>query len=69
MGRILIDSKELEVSEDVEGILAHIASSKDGLRLSSGVIVAPPGWIMLTAPETGDPIYVQVARIGYVRKE
>jgi hypothetical protein len=69
MGRILIDSKELEVSEDLETILAHIASSKDGVRLGSGVIVAPKGWIVLTAPETGEPIYVQVARIAYVRKE
>ena len=69
MGRIVIDSEELEVSEDVEDILAHIVSSKDGLRLSSGKIIAPPGWVMLTAPETGDLIYVQVARIGYVRNE
>ena len=67
MGRILIDSKELEVSEDLEGILAQIVSSRDGVRLGSGVVVAPAGWVMLTAPETGDPIYVQVARIGWVR--
>jgi hypothetical protein len=69
MGRILIDSKEVEVSETVEDILAHIVSSKDGVRLGSGTIVAPPGWVMLTAAGTGDLIYVQVAQIGYVRKE
>lgn len=69
MGRILIDSKELEVSEDVDGILAHIVKSRDGVRLAGGVIVAPTGWAMLTAADTGDPVYVQVARIGYVRGE
>ena len=69
MGRILVDSKELDVSEDVDGILAHIVGSKDGVRLGSGVVVAPAGWVVLTAPETGEPIYVQVSRIGYVRKD
>jgi len=69
MARILIDSKELEVSEDVDEILANIVKARDGVRLAGGVIVAPTGWAMFTAPETGDPIYVQVARVGYVRDE
>jgi hypothetical protein len=68
-GRILIDSTELKVSEDVDGILEHIVRSKDGVRLGSGVVIAPAGWVALTAPGTGDPIYVQVARTGYVRKD
>ena len=69
MGRILIDAQEIEVAEDLATILANIVSSRDGVRLGSGVVVAPAGWVVLSAPETGDPIYIQVSRIGYVRKD
>jgi hypothetical protein len=66
MARILLDETEIDVSEDVEEILNRIVHSRDGLRRGSGAIVAPPGWLLVTAPHSGDPIYVQVARIGYV---
>ena len=69
MAHILIDSTDLEVSEDVEGILTRIVNSKDGLRLGSGAIVAPAGWIVLTAADRGDPVYLQVARVGYVHDQ
>jgi hypothetical protein len=65
MARILLDETEIDVSEDVEDILSRIVNSKDGLR-RGGAIIAPPGWVMVTEPHSGDPIYVQVARIGYV---
>jgi hypothetical protein len=67
MGRILLDDTEIEVSEGVEEILNRIVNSRDGVRRGSGAIVAPPGWVTLTAPDTGE-IYVQVARIGYVHE-
>lgn len=69
MARILLDDMEIEVSEGAEDILNRIVNSRDGLRRGSGAIVAPPGWVILTAPDAGDPIYVQVARIGYVRED
>jgi hypothetical protein len=67
MGRILLDDTEIEVSEDVEEILNRVVKSRDGVRHGSGRIVAPPGWVTLSAPDTGE-IYVQVARIGYVHE-
>jgi hypothetical protein len=68
MARILLDETEIEVSEEVEEILSRIVNSRDGLRRGSGAIVAPPGWVILTAPDSGE-IYVQVARIAYVRDD
>ncbi len=68
MARILLDETEIEVSEEVGDILSRIVNSRDGLRLGSGAIVAPPGWVILTGLDTGK-IYVQVARIGYVRED
>jgi hypothetical protein len=68
MARILLDETEIDVAEDVEDILNKIVNSRDGLRRGSGAIVAPPGWVIVTASGSGDEIYVQVARIGYVRE-
>jgi hypothetical protein len=68
MARIMLDVTEIEVSEEVGEILNRIVNSRDGLRRGSGAIVAPPGWVILTAQDTSDEIYVQVARIGCVRE-
>lgn len=67
MGRILLDEIELQVSEDAGDILARIVNARDGLRLGSGSIIAPPGWVVLTAID-GEPVYIQVANISYVRE-
>jgi hypothetical protein len=69
LARILLDEKEIAVSEAVEAVLNRIVNSRDGLRRGSGAIVAPPGWVILTSPDTDGPIYVQVARIGWVRED
>jgi hypothetical protein len=66
MARVFLDGTEIDVTEDVEDILNRIVNSRDGLRRGSGELVAPPGWMMVTEPHSGDPIYIQVARIGYV---
>ncbi len=68
MARILLDDTEIDVSEDVEDTLSRIVNSRDGLRLGSGAIVAPAGWVTLTAADNGEALYVQVSRIGYVRE-
>jgi hypothetical protein len=68
MARILLGETEIEVREDVEETLKRIVDARDGLRRGSGAIVAPPGWVILTAADTSE-IYVQVARIGYVRED
>jgi hypothetical protein len=68
MARILLGETEIEVVEDVEEALSRIVNARDGLRRSNGAIVAPPGWVTLTAADTSE-IYVQVARIGYVRED
>jgi hypothetical protein len=67
MALILLDETEIAVSEDVEDILTRIVNARDGLRLGSGTIVAPPGWVILSDADTDAPVYVQVARIGCVR--
>jgi hypothetical protein len=69
MARILLDQTEVDVSEDVDDVLNRIVNSRDGLRHGSGKILAPAGWVILTASGTGDSIFVQVARIGYVRED
>jgi hypothetical protein len=48
--------------------LNRIVNARDGLRRGNGAIVAPPGWVILTATD-GSDIYVQVARIAYVRED
>jgi hypothetical protein len=68
MARILLDETEIEVAEEVEEILNRIVNSRDGLRRGSGAIVAPPGWVILTTPDTGE-LYIQVAHIAYVRED
>jgi hypothetical protein len=68
MARILLDETEIDVSEDAEETLNRIVNSRDGLRRGSGAIVAPPGWVILTATD-GSEIYVQVARIAFVRED
>jgi hypothetical protein len=69
MARIFIDETEIEVAEDVEEVLSRVVNAKDGLRRGSGAIIAPPGWVTLTASGVGEEIYVQVARIAYVRED
>jgi hypothetical protein len=67
MSIILLDGLELEVTEDPEEVLVRIVNSRDGLRLGSGAIIAPPGWVSLTDSGSGNEVYVQVSRIGLVR--
>jgi hypothetical protein len=69
MARILLDDTEIDVSEDVEDTLSRIVNSRDGLRHGSGAIMAPAGWVVLTTRDNGEALYVQVARIGYVRED
>lgn len=68
MARILFDEAPLDVSEDVDEVLSHFVNSRDGLRRGNGTIVAPPGWVVLTEAVTGEPVYIQVIRVGYVRE-
>jgi hypothetical protein len=67
VARILLNDLEVEVAEEPDEVLARIVNARDGLRLGSGAIVAPPGWVSLTDPLTDESIYVQVARISFVR--
>lgn len=67
MARLLVDGTEVEVGEDVEDVLNRIVSARDGVRRGNGAIVAPPGWMLLSAPGIDEPIFIQVARIGCVR--
>jgi hypothetical protein len=69
MARILVGEIEVGVSEDVDDVLNRIVGSRDGIRLGSGTIVAPPGWLTLTESDTGEPLYVQASRVGYVRPD
>jgi hypothetical protein len=69
MARVLLDEMEITVSEEVDEVLSRIVNSRDGIRRGNGAIVAPPGWVTVTASDTGDEMYVQVARIGYVRDD
>jgi hypothetical protein len=69
MTRILVGNTELGVAEELEDVLNRIVNSRDGIRLGSGAIVAPPGWLALTASDTDEPLYVQATRVGYVRPD
>ncbi len=69
MTRVLLDETEITVSEDVDEVLSRIVNSRDGIRRGSGAIVAPPGWVTVTASDSGGEMYVQVAHIGYVRED
>ncbi|HYB24307.1 MAG TPA: hypothetical protein VED41_10945 [Solirubrobacteraceae bacterium] len=69
MALILLGETETAVAEELDDVLALIVAAKDGIRNSSGNILAPPGWVLLTASDTGERIYVQAERIGYVRED
>jgi hypothetical protein len=66
MAIVEVSRSEISVSESVEQILGRITNAKDGIRTSAGTIVAPPGWVLLSADGSEEPVYVQVSRIGYV---
>jgi hypothetical protein len=69
MARILLGGTETSVSEEVGEVLALVVQSKDGIRNTSGTILAPPGWVKLTAADTGDRIYVHAEHIALVRED
>ncbi len=68
MASILFEQAGIDVSEDVDEVLSRVVNSRDGLRLANGSILAPAGWIVLTEAATGEALYVQVSRVGYVRE-
>jgi hypothetical protein len=68
MARILLGGRETSVSEAVDEVLSRIVASRDGIRHGNGVIVAPPGWVMLTT-DAGDDIYIPTDQIGYIRED
>ena len=69
MARILLGGTETTVAEEVAEVLGRIVAAKDGIRNSGGAILAPPGWAVLTAADTGDELYVQTEHIAYVRED
>ena len=69
MARIHLGGTETTVSEEVGEVLARVVAARDGIRNTSGTILAPPGWVALTAADTGDPLYVQVEHLAYVRED
>ena len=69
MASILFDQAALSVAEDVDEVLSRVVNSRDGLRRGNGSILAPAGWIVLTEFDSGEQLYVQVARVGYVRED
>jgi hypothetical protein len=66
MARVLLGDKEIWVAEEVEEVMTRIVNSKDGIRRGGGSILSPPGWVILTASDSGELIYAQAARIGYI---
>jgi hypothetical protein len=68
MARILLGGRETSVSEGVDEVLNRIVKSRDGIRQGNGIIVAPPGWVMLTT-DAGDDIYIPTEQIGYIRED
>jgi hypothetical protein len=69
MARILLGGRETSVSEEVDDVLARIVASKDGIRNPGGIILAPTGWLRLTAADSGEHMFVQTEHIGYVRED
>jgi|HubBroStandDraft_1064217.scaffolds.fasta_scaffold1676309_1 hypothetical protein len=69
MARILVGGTETSVAEEMSDVLALVVQSKDGIRNTSGTILAPSGWLKLTAADSGDQMYVQAEHIGYVRED
>jgi hypothetical protein len=64
---VLVGGLEVDVSEQVDEVLNAMQIAKDGLRRASGEIIVPPGWLVLTSADSGEPIHIQVSRVGYVR--
>jgi hypothetical protein len=69
MARILLDGLETSVFEGADEVLSRIVASRDGIRNGNGAIVAPAGWVLLTAGDTGDDLYVPTDHIAYVRED
>lgn len=69
MALVLLGDTATSVAEGMEDVLSRIVASKDGLRSASGTIVAPPGWIALTASDTGDPVYIQTVHVRSVSED
>ena len=67
MALIQIDGTEIDIEEDIEVALGRLAAAHDGIRRSDGSIVAPAGWMTVTDAVTGDEIFVQANRVGYLR--
>ncbi|MHB8242036.1 MAG: hypothetical protein ACYDHN_08600 [Solirubrobacteraceae bacterium] len=64
---MLVGDSEVDVSEEVDAVLMAMQAAKDGVRGANGKIIVPPGWLVLTDSDSGEPIYVQISRVGYVR--
>lgn len=69
MARIMLDGTEIAVVESLEDVLGRLVVAKDGMRSSDGKMFAPPGWITLRETDTGENLYVQTDRLGYVRAD
>jgi hypothetical protein len=69
MARILLDGTEIGVSEDLEDVLGRLVAAKDGIRRGDGTVTAPSGWMILTEAITGEQLFVQTIRLGYVRED
>jgi hypothetical protein len=67
MTAVLVGDMEVDVSEQVDEVLDAMRAAKDGVRSSKGTILVPPGWLVLTAADSGEPIHIQISRVGYVR--
>jgi hypothetical protein len=69
MARILLGGCETSVFERADEVLSRIVASRDGIRNRNDTLVAPPGWVLLTAGDTGDDLYVPTDHIAYVRED
>jgi hypothetical protein len=67
MAVVLVGGLEVDVYEPIDEVLNAMQAAKDGVRRANGEIVVPPGWLVLTAAESGEPIHIQISRVGYVR--
>jgi hypothetical protein len=64
---MLVGDSEIDVSEQVDEVLMAMQAAKDGVRSANGKIVVPPGWLVLTASDSGEPVFIQISRVGYLR--
>jgi hypothetical protein len=69
MARIVLDGRDINVTEDVEEVLARIVASRDGIRKGNGTITAPAGWMTLTESSSDEEIYIQVDRLTFLRED